>query len=200
MTGVFDKIYQTNAWGGVSRSGPGSSMQQTAEVRRALPQLLRELDVSLMLDVPCGDLHWMSHVELPCGYIGADVVEDIVLSNLERHASPRRKFMRLDARVDPLPLVDLILCRDMLVHFPLGDVSQTLRNMRDSGATWLLTTTFPLRTTNPDITLGEWRPLNLEAPPFNLPRPMMVINENCTEGGALYADKSLALWRLADVA
>ena len=42
---------------------------------------------------------------------------------------------------------------------------------------------------------GDWRPLNLERPPFNLPAPALLLNEGCTEGGDTFADKSLGLWR-----
>jgi hypothetical protein len=35
-----------------------------------------------------------------------------------------------------------------------------------------------------------------EIEPFNFPKPILVINENCTEGVMNYTDKSLALWDL----
>ena len=38
-----------------SLSGPGSVLAQTASVRRRLPGLLRELNCSSLLDLPCGD-------------------------------------------------------------------------------------------------------------------------------------------------
>jgi hypothetical protein len=59
-----------------------------------------------------------------------------------------------------------------------------------------LTTTFPGCASNEDIVTGDWRPLNLQLAPFNLPAPDLLINEQCTEGGNLFADKSLGLWRL----
>jgi hypothetical protein len=41
--------------------------------------------------------------------------------------------------------------------------------------------------------------LNLQLPPFNFPAPLRLIEENCTEDGGKYADKSLGLWRLSDL-
>jgi hypothetical protein len=44
-----------------------------------------------------------------------------------------------------------------------------------------------------------WRPLNLELPPFNFPKPVKLINEQCTEGNGEYTDKHLGLWFLDEV-
>ncbi|MBL0029993.1 MAG: hypothetical protein IPO95_13365 [Rhodanobacteraceae bacterium] len=44
-----------------------------------------------------------------------------------------------------------------------------------------------------------FRPLNLQKPPFNLPKPFEIISEACTENGGGFADKSLGLWRIADI-
>ena len=39
----------------------------------------------------------------------------------------------------------------------------------------------------------------MQAAPFSFPPPLKIINEKCTEGGAAFKDKSLGLWRLADI-
>jgi hypothetical protein len=72
-----------------------------------------------------------------------------------------------------------------------------LEQFRKSGAKWLLTTTFTDREDNVELYEGGiWRPINLEKPPYNLPKPERCINEGCTEGNNLFGDKSLGLWRL----
>ena len=48
---------------------------------------------------------------------------------------------------------------------------QAFANLRRSGATWLLTTTFLEHHENADIEYGDWRMLNLTCAPFNLPAP-----------------------------
>jgi len=53
---------------------------------------------------------------------------------------------------------------------------------------------------NAEAATGDWRPLNLERPPFNLPPPLVLVNEQCTEAQGRYADKSLGVWRLGDLA
>ena len=53
---------------------------------------------------------------------------------------------------------------------------------------------------NEEIATGDWPPLDLERDPFEFPAPFELLNERCTEGGGVFADKSLGLWRTADLA
>jgi len=46
---------------------------------------------------------------------------------------------------------------------------------------------------------GNCRTLNLNLPPFSFPNPLRIINEKCTENGGAFADKSVGVWRLADL-
>jgi hypothetical protein len=201
----FAQIYRSNHWHSrVSRSGTGSEMEQTAAIRTLLPWLARELEVKILLDLPCGDFFWMSQVRWLGleSYVGADIVEEVVRKNRIKYGvmrGPTRRFMKLDLIKDRLPEADMILCRDCLVHFAFDDVFRALRNIAASGATYLVTTHFEGDRENRDIITGEWRPLNLERRPFGFPPPLRLINENCTEGGGNYADKSLGIWRISDL-
>ncbi len=196
---VFDRVYKEHRWPGLdSKSGPGSSLPQTAVIRDQLPKLIAELGIISMLDIPCGDLNWMQHVDLgSTRYIGADIVESMIASSMLRYASPSREFHVLDLTCDELPKADLIFCRDCLVHLSNRLLHKALARIVQSRSTYLLTTTFPARTKNYNIPTGKWRPLNLCAAPFNLPRPARVINEgNCDE---TYSEKSLGLWKISDL-
>jgi hypothetical protein len=200
---VFASIHRNSGWGSEyeSVSGPGSTLEETAVLRRDLPKLLRRIGVESLLDAPCGDLHWIKECELGVErYIGMDVVEAIVVANREQYSGPGRRFVVGDIVNDDLPTVDAILCRDCLVHLPFTDVLATLRNFQRSESTYLLTTTFPEHPENTDLSrAGDWRTLDLTRPPFNLPPPFEVLVEECTYDRGRYADKSLGLWRLADL-
>lgn len=195
----FRSIYRNWFWGDPeSISGPGSSLEQTARIRERLPEIIRRFGVSSLLDIPCGDLNWMRGVDLGVrSYIGADIVDELVEENRRRYGSPGRTFLKLDVTSDPLPRADLVLIRDCLVHFCFDDIFQALANLKQSGCRLLLTTTFPDRDANTDIETGNWRPLNLQKEPFLLPEPILLLNEGCPEPE--YRDKSLGLWRMADV-
>jgi SAM-dependent methyltransferase len=198
MKDLFTEIYERQVWkGGESVSGPGSSLEQTIELREQLPRLFREYGIKTVLDIPCGDLNWMQRTDLSdVEYIGADVVEELVIKNNKKF---KMKFMCLDITKDPLPQVDLILCRDCLVHFSYLDVVSAIGNIIQSRSTYLLTTTFPKRMKNVDIDTGHWHPYNLTRKPFNLPQPILLLNEKCMQGNGMYADKSLGLWRIKDI-
>jgi hypothetical protein len=188
------------AQGHESISGPGSSLRQTAQLRRELPPLLRRLGARVLLDAPCGDFHWMKTVDLGgCAYIGIDLLPDVIRRNVQRYANPQRRFATGNLLDGPLPPADVVLCRDCLVHLPDADVVCALRQIVASGSAHLLATTFPGRPQQPDVRVGGWRPLNLQAPPFSLPPPLLIIDERCSEGGGAFRDKSLGLWRVADL-
>jgi SAM-dependent methyltransferase len=196
----FEAIYRRNWWrDGESVSGPGSSLRETAAVRRELPGLIRRLGARSLLDIPCGDFHWLSRVELGVDrYVGADIVEAIVDANRRRFASPGRTFVKLDLMACPLPEVDLVLCRDCLVHFSLADIHRALRNIVRSGSRWLLTTTFTGEHEYREIATGQWHYLNLRRPPLELPEPLELLHEENLRPE--FADKCLGLWRVTDLA
>jgi len=205
----FARMYETNLWAGAeSRSGDGSSLAATAGVRAGLPGLLRSLGVRRLLDVPCGDFHWMRHVDLAAAgvtaYVGGDVVEAIVVANNECYGSDSCSFVCVDLTTGPLPAVagepaDAVLCRDCLVHLSFANIGRALGVVRASGARYLITTTFLEHSANADVLDGDWRMLNLERAPFNLPSPVAVLVEGCEEEGGAYADKALAVWRVSDL-
>jgi hypothetical protein len=198
---VFTDIYRHNRWFGTdSVSGVGSDAVQTSVIVEKIPELLKEFGIASILDVPCGDFFWMSRIDLgDTAYIGGDIVQDIVDRDIREHSGRNVSFRKIDLTTDALPKVDLILVRDCLVHLSYDDISRALRNICGSGATYLLATTFPGRR-NHDIPTGRWRPLDLQATPFEFPAPAQLINEGCTEAGGQFHDKSLGLWMVADVA
>jgi len=198
---VFTDIYRSNAWGGKdSVSGQGSDVYQTRIIIKELSVVFRDYGVSTMLDIPCGDFHWMKNVDLiDIDYTGADIVNDLIEKNTEQYGRDGLRFQKLDLIKDRLPKADLIFCRDCLVHLSFEDIICALHNICDSQSRYLLTTTFSGRTKNQNIVTGEWRTLNLEIAPFMLPRPLKLINEGCTEGAGAYSDKALGLWSIADI-
>ena len=196
---IFTEIYWENGWkGGESASGLGSSLAQTVAIRTDLPKLIREFGWRSMLDLPCGDFHWMSRVDLDVDYVGADVVKELVRRNRAQYARDRRRFVELDLLSDALPTVDLVLCRDCLVHFSDEHVRRALGSIVASGSEYLLTTTHPSQRGNRDVVTGGFRPLNLQAPPFDFPPPIRLIDENCTHRGTR-GRKCLGLWPIAEL-
>ncbi len=195
---IFTSIYINHAWEGHSVSGGGSDLDQTTVLQLNLPVIFKEIGARRILDAPCGDFNWMQHTPLELDeYIGADIVANLVAANQAKYADATKRFIQLDIVKHSIPMVDIILCRDCLVHLPYGDIMASLRNFKRSGSTYLLTTTFPDQKENNDIVIGQWRAVNLQLHPFNFPVPMFLLNENCPDKG--YQDKSLGLWKLTDI-
>ena len=83
----FSRVYLKNLFKGTeSRSGEGSSLAQTIEIRQQLPKLLAELKVKSLIDAPCGDFHWMKDVKLPVEkYTGIDIVPAMIAINTQKY-------------------------------------------------------------------------------------------------------------------
>ena len=66
-------------------------------------------------------------------------------------------------------------------------------------SSYLMSTSFIKIKTNLDIYSADWRPINLEKAPFNFPKPIITINEECNEMNGIYSDKSICLWKIKDL-
>ncbi|AKM03118.1 class I SAM-dependent methyltransferase [Burkholderia pyrrocinia] len=208
---VFQKIHDEQGWHSEeSVSGWGSELKNTAQIIRELPGLLRRFGVRSMLDAPCGDFNWMRHVDLDgIDYIGADIVQNLVTANQATWTAPNRRFVHLDLLQDPLPDADLILCRDCLFHFSHADVFRAFERFAATNARYLLTTTFIYRSypRNAEIATGQWTPINLEMPPFDLDPPLTLLVEGSNEciiygpdiGTVPMSDRCLGLWSMESV-
>src|SRR5205085_7516157 len=139
-------------------SGPGSTRLATSVLRAALVELIQEHEIKSLLDIPCGDGNWISTANLKLDlYIGADIVQELVdLNQSKWKGQPNCRFLKLDLTSNALPRVDLILCRDGLVHLSNALAMQALRNIKLSGSTSLLATTYPGHSNNTDLVPGEW--------------------------------------------
>jgi hypothetical protein len=198
----FRRIHDTNLWGApASTSGLGSELDATAVLRAELPRLFQKLGVTSLLDAPCGDAGWINHTDLGARYLGIDIVLDLIESLRARAAAGEIKgeYRLADITAGPLPRCDAILCRDALVHLSFGNIARAIANFRTSGAQWLIATTFPEWQANIDCEDGDWRALNFERAPFCWGAPVELLNENCEEAGGGWRDKSLGVWRLAEI-
>ena len=196
----FSEVYRKKLFGkSESASGPGSGQGAPAAIRSHFSKLLQDFSINSMADIPCGDLFWISKVDLEnVSYSGFDIVPSLIATLKSQY--PQYNFGQFDAINQIPPKKDLILCRDLLVHLTTQQALQVIENFKKSGSTYLAITTFTTVETNKELVIPKigvgWRPLNLELVPFDLGLPLRVINEESTEGLRKYKDKSLALFRL----
>jgi hypothetical protein len=190
---VFSEIHRRNIWGYQETvSGAGSTLKYTERLRQSLPGLLADLGVHTLLDLPCGDLHWMSRIDLPIErYIGCDIVPELVDLARSKYGGSHREFRIVDLCNDPLPDADLLLCRDCLIHLSEEMNLLALANILRSNVKYLLTTTYP-EGENRSIRNGDWFSLNLCAPPYNLPPPVRVL----VDWMPPYTRRQIGLWEV----
>jgi hypothetical protein len=194
---LFTQVYETSGWDSTeSGSGTGSELRATVDIRERLPEILTRLDVKTMLDAPCGDLNWMRHIPLPVEkYHGVDIVASVIEKNRAEYGDEHRDFAVADLTKDKLPEVDLVLCRDCLVHVSFQDAADILENFRATGAEWLVINTYAnVERNHNQFTGRNWRQLNMSLPPFNFPAPL----ESFPDGGEVDPNR-LGLWRLQDL-
>jgi hypothetical protein len=198
----FDRIAKVNTWGAsTSVSGLGSENAATAAVREALPAVLDRIGAQSLLDAPCGDASWIKSCSMGLSYTGIDIVPSLIAANVMQTERGEflGRFLVADITKDALPHADAILCRDCFVHLSFENIGRAIARFHWSGARWIIVTTFPDCEKNYDCEDGDWRALNMQRRPFAWPAPHELINERYTEGGGGWSDKSLGLWRLADL-
>ena len=86
----------------------------------------------------------------------------------------------MDISLDTLPEVDLMICRDCLIHLSFKKIVSFFQNFKKSNIKFLLLTSYELKDNqkkfiNFDIPDGEFREINMSEPPFLLPKPIKKI-------------------------
>ena len=190
----FALIYKTRLWAlgnpETPGSGAGSTLAATARLRSELPKLVNKLGTRTLLDVGCGDYHWMRTVGLDgVNYVGVDIVQSLIDENEAKYGSESIRFVQANAVAEGLPDADTVLIREVLFHLSFADALAVLRNVLSAPRRYLLMTTDSDIGVNVDIRSGDWRPLNLQAAPFKFPEPEFTIEES---GGTR---RRLAAWK-----
>lgn len=200
--------FENKSWSGkrgkAPRSGMGSSLGRTENLRNALPGIFERYEVGQFLDAPCGDWFWMQHVDLSrmC-YVGADISQSLIANNVERFGAPNRRFLHLDITSDPLPQADLMMCRECLFHLKWYLRWDFLRNFANSKIPYLMTTICHVPKNRRVLRSGGYAPFNPMVAPFHLPAPLELIIEakNAVPFGdnGEVADRSMGIWSRSQI-
>lgn len=193
----FSRIVSSNAWGcKETPCGPGSSLEACADIIKQLPVWLRSLKIKSIVDLGCGDFHWLKEVDLSgIEYDGYDIVRSAVEA-AGKYASSTIRFHHADILSIEPKKADLVLCKDVLIHLPDAEVLPLLRSIISSGSRFLASTTHPgwpnlFRT---GMTAGEFAPIDLQQTPYDLGMPIDMVEVPRKETNP---KKFLALFDLA---
>lgn len=196
MEEIFTRIFKSNAWGSrETPSGPGSTREACAGIITKIPFWIDLHSIQTIVDLGCGDFHWMSQVDLDSvEYEGYDIVKEAV-DSASKYAASNILFHQADVLRIQIPTSDLVLCKDLLIHLPDADALTLLQAIRQSGSRLLASTTAPgcNNLFRRGLKPGEFCPIDLEAEPFNLGSPIDMVEVPRKEGNP---PKFLALWNL----
>jgi SAM-dependent methyltransferase len=174
---VFTSIYDDKTWGangeGRGTSGTGSTLQATVVYRAYLQQFMKDNGIKSVVDAGCGDWEFSSAIDWTgIDYRGFDIVQSVVARNVERYGKRTNiKFSVGNIITDDLPPADLLVSKDVLQHLTNKDIVAFLAKQLPKYKHILLTNGVDARTlsgANGDIAIGDYRPIDLTKPPYNL--------------------------------
>lgn len=194
----FAKIWATGRWAsdGVHRSGTGSSLEYTANLRAQLPRIIARHKIKSVFDAPCGDMTWMSKVSLGKGvvYLGADIVPEIVSELAAKY--PGRRFKKFDITANRFPRAGLWLCRLCLNHLSNDDIAKAFVQLHRSRSSvrFVMFSSHP-GAENGDVKTGGFRRLDLTRMPFKFGRPVETIEDSMPG----FPRCQLLMWKVDDI-
>jgi SAM-dependent methyltransferase len=176
---VFKNIIEQGKWqlNGGSLCGPGSDIENARGAFTAVMQCLRMFKPQTILDLACGDGNWIHHFitnDVFIHYHGIDYVDANLATFRKLIGNKTATLQQGDISTIDLPKADMVILRDTLIHMPYEHGTRIIENIKRSGSTFLLTTTYPNAQKNFEIKMdGDWYPININLPPYNL-QPMMI--------------------------
>jgi SAM-dependent methyltransferase len=170
LTATFNEIYASGKWGqgGGVKAGPGATLEATAAYRAFIADFIKTHGVKSVVDAGCGDWTFSSAIDWNhAQYTGIDIATDVIDLVKRRYASDSVHFEVGDLS-ESLPSGDLLLCKDTLQHLPNSRIQLFIQNNLKTGKYKWAIITDDRGPENRDIEAGEYRVLDLSAPPFEV--------------------------------
>src|SRR5262245_31994721 len=116
----------------------------------------------------CGDWSFSSAIDWgDASYRGADIASDVIEVVRKKHEKGNIKFKVGDITED-LPAADLLISKDVLQHLSNKLIHKFIKNnLRKGKYKWVILTN-DRSSENRDIPSGQYREIDLAAPPFEV--------------------------------
>ena len=176
MEKAFTNVYQSHRWG--EGSGYGSKPENAQPYLILLQKYVVNQKIHSIVDLGCGDWQLMRTIKLPdtTRYDGVDVVKSIVEFNTLHYQKPNIHFHYIsDLDRFKFKNYDLLIVKDVIQHLPNKDVSYFLKIILPRFRYALITDDYLKNKSNRDIDAGDYRPIDLEEPPFLVKQGLKVI-------------------------
>jgi hypothetical protein len=185
LADIFARIYRDKTWSEQGDgSGPGSTIEYTKTCRNILYNVIRKYEIKSMLDTACGSFLWMPLILTNVSdwfaarnetfqYHGLDIVASLVEKSRRKYSKqPGWRFSVVDFSQKDTQLpsgYDLVFSRDALMHLSYEKIFNSLIAFTQvADARYLLVSSYVTFGVNENIRDGDYFPLNLIKPPFNL--------------------------------
>ena len=143
---IFTSIYRKKEWGENKNftlySGSGSHNNEII-----LPYINKiieflEKENLTILDLGCGDFNVGKHfINYAKEYIAVDVVEEVIKLNREKYSEiSNLQFIKLDITKDVLPLADVVIIRQVLMHLSNESILNFIDNLKKYNYKYLIIT------------------------------------------------------------
>lgn len=129
---VMEAIYTNKTWGGRKHdfySGQGSHLDKIVNPYvKKITQFLETFEPKLTVcDLGCGDFNVGSRlVAHSDGYIGVDIVPQLIERNKQRFQDAGLEFQCLNIVTDTLPEADCVLVRQVLQHLSNDEIARVV--------------------------------------------------------------------------
>jgi len=128
---AFSHIYANRVWSKGSteefNSGDGSGIEFTAQYWAFLKNFIRNKSIGTVVDLGCGDFRVGRMIaDAGLGYIGADVVPELIAYNTRHFGTDQVSFRCLDITRETVPDGDLCLIRQVFQHLSNSEIIAAL--------------------------------------------------------------------------
>jgi len=201
---TFYKIYKNNYWGSnISKSGPGSDLINTLNIRKKLPKIINEYKIKSIFDAPCGDFFWLSKIisNMNVKYVGADIVRELIKINQKKFGNKKIRFIKLNLVSSKYPKADLWICRALFFHLNYNSIKKILLKLKKSKFKYILITNSFNKNNfeNKDIISGNYRQLDLFKKPFNFKKNYVLKFADTYFPKTNQVDQEMILWKKKDL-
>jgi SAM-dependent methyltransferase len=183
MKEAFEKIYKNKTWqrGNGPMSGPGSSVECSKPYLDFIQEFCAIRNVRSILDLGCGDFNLMQHFNFDKidHYLGIDIVQSVIDQNTNNFGKHNVEFVcNSILEYVPTKQFDLVLCKDVCQHLFPTNVQKLLHVVGNQKL--CLFTNDISESVNGIILDGDYTPVDLSTPPYNMIGEYVFAWQSCT--------------------
>jgi hypothetical protein len=172
---TFTWFYNEGKWGrngkGESVSGKGSEYKYAKPFVNYVKSLIHKHRVTSIVDLGCGDWELMRRIDLEdIQYLGLECVRELVTRNNRKYSKKNIQFKFGDILSMKYPKADLLICKDVMIHLSNQQIKKIISQFSNFKYVLVVNSVYTSTGTsqNNDIQMGQFRPVDISKPPFNV--------------------------------